>query len=385
MNWKQKRLLTAVLGVMASTGAAAPDPQRQDVFVAGRDGYHTYRIPALILTTNGTLLAFCEGRKNSRSDTGDIDLVLKRSTDGGKTWSGQQVVWDEGPNTCGNPCPVVDQQTGTIWLLLTHNPGNMHEARIKELMPGGTRTVWVSHSLDDGKTWSPPQDITASTKEPSWGWYATGPGVGIQIRQGPHRGRLVIPCDHSFQAEDRSGSGLVEGGSHVIYSDDHGQTWRLGGVARPQMNESQVVELADGKGTLLLNMRTTADSKRRAQSFSRDGGQNWTTPEYVSELVEPRCQASLVRYNWPQGDEPGRLLFSNPAGIGRTNLTVRLSRDDAKSWPVARTLYAGPAAYSCLAVLPDKSVACLYECGRKQPYEKITFARFPLRWLEQKQ
>ncbi len=155
--------------------------------------------PALIVTSNQTLLAFCEGRKNSASDTGDIDLLLKRSTDGGKTWSEPQVVWDDGPNTCGNPCPVVDETTGTIWLLLTHNPGDTGEARIMEGKPGGTRTVWLSRSTDDGKTWTPPVDITASTKDPSWGWYATGPGVGIQIQHGPHRGRLVIPCDHSFQ------------------------------------------------------------------------------------------------------------------------------------------------------------------------------------------
>jgi len=382
MDLRYYSLLAAVLAA-ALTGTAAPEPRQDDVFVAGRDGYHTYRIPSLILTTNGTLLAFCEGRKNSRSDTGNIDLLLKRSTDGGKTWSAQQVVWDDGPNTCGNPCPVVDQQTGAIWLLLTHNPGNMNEARIKELAPGGTRTVWVSRSLDDGKTWSPPRDITASTKEPSWGWYATGPGIGIQIQQGLHRGRLVIPCDHSFQAENRSGSGPIQAGSHVIYSDDHGQTWRLGGVARPQMNESQVVELADGKGSLLLNMRTTSKTNRRGTSFSHDGGLTWTAPEYASELVEPRCQASLLRYDWPLGDKPGRILFSNPAGVGRTNLTIRISRDDGKSWPIARTLYASPAAYSCLAVLPDKSIGCLYECGREHPYEKITFVRFPLNWLEE--
>ena len=350
--------------------------------MAGQYGYHTYRIPALIVTTNKTLLAFCEGRKNSRSDTGDIDLLLKRSADGGKTWSAQQVVWDDGTNTCGNPCPVVDEQTGTIWLLLTHNPGNTVEAGIKERKPGGTRTVWVSRSDDDGKSWSAPTDTTASTKDPGWGWYATGPGVGIQIQHGPHRGRLVIPCDHSFNRVEGAGDeASVEGGSHIIYSDDHGRTWKLGGIARPQMNESQVVELADGKGTLLLNMRTTSKANRRGQSLSRDGGQTWTAPEFQAQLVEPRCQASLVRYNWPKGKEPGRILFSNPAGTGRTNLTVRISLDDGKTWPVAQTLNEGPSAYSCLTVLPDGAVGCLYERGRSNPYGKITFARFPLAWL----
>ena len=387
MNCMHKALqLGAALVVIGFAGSSASTPlQQQDVFVAGQGGYHTYRIPALIVTSNQTLLAFCEGRKHSRSDTGDIDLLLKRSTDSGKTWGETQVVWDDGPNTCGNPCPVVDERTGIIWLLLTHNPGDTGEAQIKEHKGSGTRTVWVSRSEDNGKTWAPPVNITASTKDPSWGWYATGPGVGIQIQHGPHRGRLLIPCDYSFQGPDRAGRGpAVEGGSHIIYSDDHGQTWRLGGTVSPQMNESQVVELSDDEGGLLLNMRNTAKADRRAQSVSGDGGQTWTAPEYPPELVEPRCQASLLRYDWPNGKELGRLLFSNPASPRRRDLTVRLSRDEGKTWPVAKTLHEGPAAYSCLAVLPDKAIGCLYECGRTNAYERISFARFPLAWVEGK-
>ncbi len=377
------RLGVLLAATAFGTASASAPLGQQDVFVAGQGGYHTYRIPALIVTRNQTLLAFCEGRKHSRSDTGDIDLLLKRSTDAGRTWSEAQVVWDDGPNTCGNPCPVVDETTGTIWLLLTHNPGDTSEAQIKQRKAGATRTVWLSRSTDDGKTWAPPLDITASAKDPSWGWYATGPGVGIQIQHGPHRGRLVIPCDYSFPGADRTGRGPgVEGGSHIIYSDDHGQTWKLGGTVSPHMNESQVVELAGGEGALLLNMRNTAKASRRAQSISRDGGLTWTAPEYPPELVEPGCQASLLRYDWPQAQEPGRILFSNPASPRRRDLTVRISRDDGKTWPVSRTLHEGPAAYSCLAVLPDKTIGCLYECGRTNAYEKISFARFPLDWLE---
>jgi sialidase-1 len=293
------------------------------------------------------------------------------------------VVWDDGPNTCGNPCPVVDETTGTTWLLLTHNPGATGEARIIEGKAGGTRTVWVSRSTDDGKTWAPPVDTTASAKDPAWGWYATGPGVGIQIQHGSHRGRLVVPCDYSSQVSGSTpGKPTTETGSHVIYSDDHGQTWKLGGWVRPQMNESQVVELSDSEGGLLLNMRNTTKANVRAQSRSHDGGQTWTAPEFLPELVEARCQGSLLRYDWPDGKEGGRLLFSNPASPRRRDLVVRVSRDDGKTWPVFKTLYEGPAAYSCLTVLPDKMIGCLYECGRTNAYEKITFARFPLDWLE---
>jgi sialidase-1 len=148
------------------------------------------------------------------------------------------------------------------------------------------------------------------------------------------------------------------------------------------MNESQVAELSGGEGALLLNMRNTAKANCCAQSISRDGGQTWTAPEYAPELVEPRCQASMLRYDWPNGKEPGRLLFSNPASPRRRDLTVRLSHDDGKTWPVSKALHEGPAAYSCLAVLPDKSIGCLYEYGRTNAYEKISFARFPLAWLE---
>ena len=356
---------------------------KTDVWVSGRDGYHSYRIPSIIATKAGSLLAFCEGRKHSVSDTGDIDLLMKHSTDGGKSWKDQRVVWDDGPNTCGNPCPVLDEQTGAIWLLMTHNNGKDKETAIMAKKALGTRTVWVSCSRDDGETWYKPVEITDSAKDPSWGWYATGPGLGIQIKHGPFRGRLIIPCDHSYDDPLGNGRGLpIEYGSHVIFSRDHGSSWELGGVIRPKVNECQVVELADSQGTLLINMRAYFGRSRRAQSLSRDGGLTWTAPQDHSELVEPVCQASLLRYTWPEKFGRSRILFTNPADEKqRIKLTTRLSYDDGKTWPVAKLLHAGPAAYSCMAVTPDHSVVCLYECGEQRPYEKIALAKFTLDWL----
>ena len=194
-------------------------PTQQDIFVSGTEGYHTFRIPSLLVTAKGSLLAFCEGRKKGRGDSGDIDLVLKRSTDGGKTWSKLLIVADDESNTIGNPCPVVERSTGKIWLLLTHNLGKDREADITANKSKGTRTVWVASSTDDGQTWAAPRDITADVKDPAWGWYATGPGTGVQLTRGPHRGRLVIPCDQKNTGQF----------SHVIYSDDRGRTWKLGG------------------------------------------------------------------------------------------------------------------------------------------------------------
>lgn len=203
------------------------------------------------------------------------------------------------------------------------------------------------------------------------------------MRYGPHAGRLVIPCDHSYGLPPTEASpGTFGYGAHVIYSDDHGKSWNIGGVVRPNVNKCQVIEVADGKGTLLLDMRAYFKRSRRAQSVSLDGGLTWTPPRDQPELVEPVCQASLIRYSWPEGDERSRILFSNPADEKRRRaLTVRLSYDEGKSWPYARVLHPQAAAYSCLARLPQGRIGCLYECGQTNAYETITFASFSLDWL----
>lgn len=362
------------------------DPVEKVLFASNTKGYHTYRIPSIIATSKGTVLAFAEGRKENSSDTGDIDLLLKRSLDGGKTWEEQQVVWDDGGHVCGNPTPVVDEETGTIWLLMTWNRGDDHEGDIIKKTGKDTRRVYVSSSSDEGKTWTQPKDITATTKNPSWGWYATGPGIGIQIKNGPYKGRLVIPSDHSYDdPEGELRGGPFEYGSHIIYSDDHGQTWQLGGTIRPKANECQVVELADGKGSLLMDMRSYFGRNIRTQASSSDGGKTWTAPQDTEDLIEPVCQASLIRYSWPKEGNKSRILFANPASTKRENMTVKLSEDEGQSWPITKTLYEGPSAYSSLAVLPNGEILCLYENGEANPYEKITLARFPLNWLYSKE
>lgn len=387
-RWKRALHLTLAeadlekLPVKAELVAAATPPVitgllgKTNVLSSGADGYHTYRIPSLLVTKQGKLLAFAEGRKNSGSDTGDIDLLLKGSTDSGVSWSVAQVVWDEGANVCGNPCPVLDGETGTIWLLMTWNRGDDPESKIVAQASQDTRRVFVTSSSDEGRTWSKPREITADVKATGWTWYATGPGAGIQVRQGPHAGRLVIPCDH------------IEGGSkryfsHVIYSDDHGASWKLGGsTPGDQVNECEVVELRGGR--LLLNMRNYDKSQhQRQQAVSDDGGLTWTGQRHVPELIEPVCQASIRRAG---DDGRGVLVFSNPGSAAkRTKLTIRASFDDGATWPKARLLEPGPSAYSCLAVLPDGSIGILYEAGAKSAYENLVFARFPLDWISGEQ
>ncbi len=362
---------------MGGPAFAAPSNllEQTDVFVSGNDGYHTYRIPAVVTTKGGALLAFCEGRANTRSDSGDIDMLAKRSTDGGKSWSRQQLIWSDGTNTCGNPAPVVDQETGIVWLLITWNDGADKENAIGYRKARDTRRVFIVQSTDEGMTWSKPKEITSSAKRSDWGWYATGPVNGIQLTRGAHRGRLVIPANHS----SLSTSTQVVTRSHVIFSDDHGQTWQIGGIEDEKTNESTLVEMADG--SLLHNMRSYQGKNRRAVARSQDGGLTWSKVTLDETLIEPVCQASILRYSWPEATKPGIVLFSNPASTKREKLTIRLSYDDGATWPVSRMLHAGASAYSCLVVLPDRTVGCLYESGEKNPYEKIVLARFPVTWL----
>lgn len=354
---------------------APPAPLFPSGFAGGKEGYHTYRIPALAVTNKGAVLAICEGRKDSWNDSGNIDLLGKRSTDQGKTWSAQQVIRDDGGNTCGNPCVVVDRETGTILLLSTWNRGDDHEGGIIARTSKDGRRVFVMRSTDDGITWSKPREITADVKKPDWTWYATGPGSGIQIEHGPDKGRLVIPCDH-IEAETKHYY------SHVIYSDDHGATWKLGGTTpQHQVNECEVVELTGGK--LMLNMRNYERTQRSRQTaISDDGGMTWHDQSHDPALIEPICQAAIERVRWPQGDKPGVVVFSNPASTsGRVNMTVRASFDDGKSWPVSTVLFAGPAGYSDLAVLSNGTIACLYEGGANNIAESIIFTFLPLESL----
>ena len=360
---KTLTLLLLFLSALLSTQAA--EFSQVEVFRSGQDGYHTYRIPALIVTKQGTLLAFCEGRHSGGGDSGDIDLLLKRSRDGGRTWSAAQLVADFGEDTLGNPAPVVDRKTGDIVLLMTRNPGKVTERQIVEGSGNGTRTVWLSRSTDEGVTWTPPVEITSTTKAPDWTWYATGPGNGIQLRDG----RLVVACDHIV-----AGSKAMH--SHVIISDDGGRTWTLGGSASDRTNESAVVELQDH--SLMLNMRSYHGKNRRAVAISQDRGRTWSGLTIDEALIEPVCQASLISLG------KGRLLFSNPADTKRVRMTVRLSRNDGQSWPVARLVHEGPAAYSSLASLKDGRIGLLYERGESRAYDMITFARFDRRWLESK-
>ena len=342
------------------------------IFRSGEEGYSNYRIPSLITTKSGSLLAFCEARKDHRGDSGNIDLVVKRSTDGGKTWSPPLVVWDEGDHTAGNPCPVIDQRTGRIINIVCWNLATDHGRDLHAGTSVNTRRVYQTHSDDDGLTWSEPKEITLMVKEPSWWWYATGPGIGIQLQKGPHKGRLIIPANHTAEGYY---------GAQTLFSDDGGASWKISEIIKPTVNESQVVKLSDGR--LMMNMRTqgTADTKRpysgyRSIAYSSDGGESWTDPLFDDELGDPICQASIVRY------DANRILFSNPNPPislergPREQMTVRLSNDNGQTWAKELLIYDGPSAYSSLAKLPDGEIGLLYEKDKD-----IAFAQFSIKQI----
>lgn len=335
------------------------------LFKAGESGYSCFRIPALIYTKDGSLLAFAEARRNNCGDSGDIDLVIKRSGDKGKTWGNLQVVWSDSANTCGNPVPVQDQSTGKIWLISTWNLGTDHEKQIINNSAKKGRHVYTLYSDDDGKSWSEPTEITDQVKKTGWTWYATGPCHGLQVSKGKYAGRLVIPINHIE-------SGTNQNYAHIIYSDDHGKSWNLGGnTPQDQMNETTVAEIS--KGRLMLNMRNANRSiKTRHTAVSRDGGNTWSNVKPDTVLIEPICQGSLLSYFYNKNKPT--LLFSNPANrTSRANMTLHLSENDGKSWKYNMVLHPGPSAYSDIAVMDKDAIGCFFEAGYAKPYEGIVF------------
>lgn len=338
-----------------------PIPEATTLFRSGEGGYHTYRIPALAVGSTGALLAFCEGRKSSARDDGDIDLLLRRSVDGGRTWSEPTLIYEEGgdaPITIGNPCPVLDARTGTLWLAFCRNNDR----------------VFVTSTQDDGLTWTTPREITADVKAEDWDWYATGPGHGIQLRFGPHAGRLVFPCDHRVRGGE--GDWKQRGRSHMFYSDDGGKTFRRGEPTAWGMNECQAAELKNGR--LLLTMRNYLGRNCRAFAVSADGGETWSEPTWNESVYCPVCQAAMIGFS----EQPQVLLHSGPGGPGRANMTLRVSYDEGKTWPYARVISRAPAAYSDLAVLEDGTICLLFETGQAHPYQQIDFLRLTLSDLE---
>jgi len=376
-----RKVLPAILAFSTAVTMAG-EPELSDVFIAGKDGFQSIRIPSVVVTKQGTVLAFAEGRAR-HADQANNKLILKRSADGGRTWGAQAIIADDGENCLNNPCAVVDEKTGRVLVMYQSYPAGFSE-RDGNIKPGldGPAIVrnYVVHSDDDGVTWSKPRDVTRTTKTPERVTIlASGPGIGIQLRYGPHAGRLIIPFNEGP---------FDHWNVLAVYSDDGGANWKLGqpapgcrvsngkGGEISLVNEVQMVELADG--SVLLNSRKWGGKALRKIAVSKDGGVTWSKIEEDPALRDPGCMASIFRYSFPGKDSRSRILYSGPDSTKRDTGTVYLSYDEGKTWPVKKVLFPGSFAYSVLTALPDGTIGCLFETDGAN---RIVFARFTLDWL----
>jgi sialidase-1 len=362
--------------------ALTAEPHISDVFISGKEGYKSIRIPSVVVTKSGVVLAFAEGRAEA-TDQAENDIILKRSTDAGRTWGPLQLLHDDGKHSLNNPTTVVEQESGRVFLMYQRIPAHLKE-RGKGIDIGydGTNVyrnllIW---SDDDGATWTRQLDVTRTTKRQSNATtIASGPGIGIQLTRGRHRSRLIIPFNEGPYGQWNN---------FAVFSDDRGATWKFGENVpgafvpdaktgqRSQINEVQMVELSDG--SVRLSSRQFAGAKVRKTSVSKDGGLTWSPVEDVPALRDPSCNASIFRHSFDDGKGRGRILYSGPDSLSRSNGTVYVSLDDGATWPLKRVLWPGSFAYSVLTRLPDGTVGCLFETDN---YGRIVFARFPPEWV----
>lgn len=387
--------------------AAEPFIEKQDLFRVGDDpAYNIYHIPGIVVTAKGTVLAWCEARKRPAgvSDWDDIRILLRRSTDDGKTWSTPQSIANvEGPKE-KNPFALrmknVDPKDVTYNnpVLIADKDGTVHMLFCLEYM-----RVFYQRSEDDGVSWSKATEITSTfdafKKDYDWKVLATGPNHSIQLKNG----RLVVPV---WLSTGTGGNAHRPSVTATIYSDDQGKTWKAGDIAVPcteewiNPNETVAVELKDG--SVMLNVRSESKAHRRLVTTSPDGATQWSTPKFDDALLEPICMGGIVRY---EHGGKSLILFSNPHNLekekgkaepgknrDRKNVSVKISRDEGKTWAVSKTIEPGPSMYSDIAVTQKGTILCFYgtssragasgEAPQHFAGSGLTLARFNLEWLE---
>lgn len=360
-----------ILPALLLTLSAFAQPQTQDLFTAGENGYMTYRIPGM-LAHGKSILAYAEARRDGFGDWADIDVVMRRSTDGGRTWEPMRVLADAGRETVNNPVALPGAKPGEIHFLYCVNYARAFHMR----------------STDGGRTFSAPREITAAFEplraQYKWDVIATGPGHGIRLRNG----RLLVAVWLSTGGKRHRPSRVS-----TLYSDDNGATWHTGELlpdTLPNPSETYAIERRDG--SVLLNIRNESTEHRRAISVSANGASGWSTPRFHAQLLEPVCMASLIRHT------KGGMIFSNPDTLeatyvdaaktinrDRKNLTVQWSGDDGETWTAKRVLEPGLSGYSDLAATRDGTILCLYERGGldKNIFRtgRLSVVRFSVDWL----
>ena len=377
--------------------AAEPFIEKINLFNAHDDGYALYHIPGILVTAKGSVLAWGEARKKG-GDWDDIHILLRRSTDDGRTWSEAKSIANvPGPKT-KNPFSLavkgVDPNDVTYNnpVLIADRDGTVHGLFCLEYM----RCFYI-RSADDGVTWSEPVEITGAFedfhKAYPWKVLATGPDHSIQLKSG----RLVVPV---WLSTGTGGNAHRPSVTATIYSDDHGKTWSAGEIAVPctdewiNPNETVAIELADG--SVMLNVRSESKANRRLVTVSKDGATGWSTPKFDDALLEPICMAGIVRYSLASDSGKNRILFSNPDNLSkadgkeapgknrdRKNVSVKVSYDEGKTWSVNKSIEPGWSAYSDIGVSKKGTILCFYGRGDKPGFagDHLTLARFNLEWL----
>ena len=385
-------LLTISAGLCAE-----PFIEKSDLFTAGEGGYKVYHIPGIVVTAKGTVLAWCEARQKG-GDWDQIEILLRRSTDEGKTWSEPKMISNvPGPKT-KNPFSLVMKNvdpadvTYNNPVLIADRDGTVHMLFCLEYM-----RCFYQRSTDDGVTWSVPVEITSAFEKfhsaYDWKVLATGPDHGIQLKTG----RLVVPV---WLSTGTGGNAHRPSVTATIFSDDQGKTWHAGEVAVPctdewiNPNETVAIELADG--TVMLNSRSESKAHRRLITTSKDGATGWSKPRFDDALLEPICMGSIVRFSLAKDGGKNRILFFNPDNLSRAdgkeepgknrdrkNVSVKLSYDEGATWAVTKSVEPGPSMYSDIAVTKSGTILCFYGRGEKPGFagKWLTLARFNLEWL----
>lgn len=365
--------------------------QESVVFKSGTEGHKSYRIPAIVALPNGDLLAFAEGRVNNSADFGDVNLVMKRSKDQGKSWSELIMLVDQSILQAGNPAPVVDLQdpdhpNGVVYLF--YNTGNNHENEIRK--GNGVREVWYIKSIDYATTWSDPVNITSMVHKPNqpnlnpnynfnedWRSYANTPGHAMQFQKGKYKGRIVIPANHSAGPPQPQ---FRDYHAHAFYTDDHGKTFKLSpSVNIEGSNESIATELSNDQ--MLMSIRNQrGDIRNRILAYSSSGGEQWDTAYFEPQLPDPVCQGSIIIIGYKKGK--AIIASSNAADQKqRNNLSIKISNDEGKTWSRSLVVDNNDAnkkdwsAYSDLVMVDKKTIGILYE---RNNYAEIIFKSIKL-------
>jgi Neuraminidase (sialidase) len=349
-----------LLPVIAQNNIIVHQPNK--IFKSGDDGIVEFRIPSMITTQKGTVIAVCDGRVDRAGDVpNNIDLVMRRLEKGSNNWTPlKRIVNFAGDHGAADPSLLQDRKTGRIFLFYAFCPGRNNVTKGPNRERRHLMVQYV-YSDDDGENWSNPVHVDYALREDNWQSIWSAPGRGALLKNG----RLIVPCTINKDSKVMA--------TILVYSDDHGETWDKIEVAE-RINEPQMVELANGD--LMINARNQMEYRQcRAITVSNDNGKTWSQPVGDRNLPDPNCQGSIIRKVFKIGKEKKDLLIlsNNDSNKERRNLTIKISDDNGKTWKYKKMIHEGPSAYSCLTILPNGNVGLLYENGEKSPYEAISF------------